>query len=58
MVSSMIPSATKVEVGDDSVAVSIPSSERSVVIGRNGRNIKVIKEFLRRQFKINQLRLK
>ncbi len=58
MVKNMIPSAKGVEVGNDSVTVSIPSSDRSVVIGRSGRNIKVMKEFLNRHFKINYLRLK
>lgn len=58
MVKNMIPNAKSVEIGKDSVTVSIPSSERSVVIGRNGRNIKVMKEFLNRHFKINYLRLK
>ncbi len=58
MVKNMIPSAKNVEVGSDSVTVAIPNSDRSVVIGRSGRNIKVMKEFLNRHFKINHLRLK
>jgi transcription antitermination factor NusA-like protein len=58
MVKNMIPAAKGVEAGSDSVTVSIPSSERPVVIGRNGRNIKVMKEFLSRHFKINHLRLR
>jgi NusA-like KH domain protein len=58
MIGSMIPSAKNVEVDGDSVSVAVPKSERSVVIGRNGRNIKVIREFLKRHFKISYLRLK
>ncbi len=58
MVKNMIPTAKNVEVGKDSVTVSIPNSDRSVVIGRSGRNIKVMKEFLSRHFKINYLRLR
>ena len=58
MVKNMIPTAKSVEVNGDSVTVSIPKTDRSVVIGRNGRNIKVIKEFLKRHFKINYLRLR
>ncbi len=58
MVKNMIPNAKGVEVMKDTVTVSIPNSERSVVIGRSGRNIKVMKEFLNRHFKINYLRLK
>jgi N utilization substance protein A len=58
MVKNMIPTAKGVETAKDSVTVTIPNSDRSVVIGRSGRNIKVMKEFLNRHFKINYLRLK
>ncbi len=58
MVKNMIPTAKKVETGNGSVTVTIPNSDRSVVIGRSGSNIKVMKEFLNRHFKINYLRLK
>ena len=58
VVKNMIPMAKSVEVGNDSVTVTIPNSDRSVVIGRSGRNIKVMKEFLKRHFKINYLRLR
>ncbi|MBN1897059.1 MAG: NusA-like transcription termination signal-binding factor [Candidatus Aenigmarchaeota archaeon] len=58
MVKSMIPAAKNVDVANDAVTVTLPSSERSVVIGRSGRNIKIMKEFLNRHFKINYLRLR
>jgi NusA-like KH domain protein len=58
MAKNMIPNAKGVELVKDTVTVSIPNSERSVVIGRNGRNIKIMKEFLNRHFKVNYLRLK
>jgi N utilization substance protein A len=58
MVESMIPSAKNIEVNGDAVSVTVPKSDRSVVIGRGGRNIKVIREFLKRHFEINYLRLK
>lgn len=58
MVKNMIPTAKNVEVGNGSVTVTIPNSDRSVVIGRSGRNIKIMKEFLSRHFKINYLRLR
>ena len=58
MVKSMIPTAKNVDISDKAVTVTIPNSERSVVIGRSGRNIKVMKEFLNRHFKINYLRLR
>jgi NusA-like KH domain protein len=58
MVRNMIPSVKGIEVNGDSVTVSIPTSDRSVVIGKHGRNIKVMKEFLKRHFKIQYLRLR
>ena len=54
----MIPSLKGVEISDESVTVSIPPADRSVVIGRNGQNIKAMKEFLKRHFKIKYLRLR
>jgi NusA-like KH domain protein len=58
MVKSMIPSVKGLEVDGDTVTVSIPNGDRSIVIGKNGRNIKIMKEFLKRHFKINYLRLR
>jgi N utilization substance protein A len=58
MVKNMIPMVKSVEVDGDSVTVSIPKTDRSVVIGRHGQNIKAVKEFLKRHFKINYLRLR
>ena len=58
MVKNMIPMAKSVEVSGDSVTVSVPKTDRSVVIGRNGQNIKAMKEFLKRHFEINYLRLR
>ena len=58
MVKSMIPTAKNVEIANGAVTVTIPNSDRSVVIGRSGRNIKVMKEFLNRHFKVNYLRLR
>jgi len=58
MVKNMIPTAKNVEVGNGSVTVTLPNSDRSVVIGRGGRNIKIMKEFLSRNFKKNYLRLR
>lgn len=58
MVRNMIPTLKSVETGGDSITVTIPKSDRSVVIGRNGRNIKVMKDFLKRHFDVNNLRLR
>lgn len=46
------------ENGDDRVAViNVDRNDRSKVVGRNGRNIKVIKRFLKREFDINDVRV-
>lgn len=58
MIKNMIPGADNIEKMDDSIMVSVPQENRSEVIGRGGRNIKAIKEFLSRHFKINRLILK
>ena len=58
MIRNLIPSAKSIESDGETVTVSVPNQDRSVVIGRSGRNIKVVKEFLSRHFKIKNLRLK
>ncbi len=58
MLRNMMPSSKAVEVDGESATVTIPKADRSVVIGRNGQNIKVMKEFLKRHFKIKYLRLR
>jgi transcription antitermination factor NusA-like protein len=58
LVRNLIPSANSVDVNNEVVTVSIPSSERSSVIGKNGSNIKMIRQFLNRHFNIKNLRLK
>jgi N utilization substance protein A len=58
LLKNMISNIKSLEMAGDSVTISIPMSERSTVIGKNGRNIKAIREFLNRHFKINNLKLK
>ena len=58
MTKKMIPVAKEVEQKGDELIVTIDSKDRSAVIGKNGRNIKIVKEILNRHFKIKNLRLK
>jgi N utilization substance protein A len=58
MIRNLVPSLKCMDFEENSVAVSIPVSDRSTVIGKNGRNIKMIREFLKRHFKIETMRLK
>lgn len=58
LIKNIIPHVKSIEINDRYVMVSIPTSDRSVVIGKGGGNIKAIKEFLYRHFKIKNLRLR
>ena len=58
MVRSLIPCANSVEINNGAVTVSVPSSERSAIIGKGGSNIKMIRQFLERHFNVKNLRLK
>ncbi len=58
MIKKMIPSATSVEIKGDEALVSIPPKAKSAVIGPRGKNIKAIKELLKRHFNIKNLKLK
>ena len=58
-IKNLIPQARDVRIkteGDNVIAeVKIDKSAKPIVMGRNGRNIKVIKEFLKRNHKIKDL---
>lgn len=58
LVRSLIPSVNSLEISNGMVTVSVPASERSAVIGKSGKNIKIIRQFLERHFNIKNLRLK
>ena len=58
MVKNMIPGASNIEMDGEEVRVSVPEENRSEVIGRGGRNIKVVREFLSRHFRVNKLILR
>jgi N utilization substance protein A len=55
---NLIHNVNSIEIQDGLVTVSIPASDKSTVIGKNGKNIKIIREFLNRHFNIKNLRLK
>ena len=58
LVRSLIPSINSLDISNGVVTVSVPASERSAVIGKSGKNIKIIRLFLDRHFAIKNLRLK
>ena len=58
LVRNLIPNLKSADFGGKGVTVSISPADRSTVIGKNGRNIKAIREFLDRHYQIKNLRLK
>jgi N utilization substance protein A len=58
LVKNLIPGLKSVEFTGKGAIVAIPPSDRSTVIGKNGRNIKAIREFMERHYQIKNLRLK
>jgi N utilization substance protein A len=55
---NLIRNASAIEIHDGVMSVSVPASEKSTVIGKNGKNIKMIRQFLERHFNIKNIRLK
>jgi N utilization substance protein A len=58
MLRAMIPTAKSIELSGDTLSVNVPASDRVAVIGRGGRNIRAIKEILKRHFAIKTVRLR
>ncbi len=58
MINNMIPNTKSVEMNNGSIVISIPKEDRLMVIGKNGSNIKIIKEILKRHFSIKNVRLR
>jgi len=54
----MVPSVKTLKVNDGVAVISIPLEEKSKVIGRNGNNIKSMKEVLRRHFELKDLKIR
>jgi NusA-like KH domain protein len=58
MIKGLIPDPKGVNMSDGSMVVSISPQDRVNVIGRNGENIKAIREIMRRHFSIENLKLR
>ena|SRR3989338_4554118 len=58
LLKNLIPSAENIEVSGDSAKFAIPAKSRYSVIGRGGKNINVIKEFLERHCGITNLKFR
>ena len=57
-IKNQIQNIKSIQVNEDSVIISIPPKDRVTVIGKNGRNIKILREILKRHFKINNVKLR
>jgi len=58
LVRNMIPNINSFEMSNEVITISVPFSERSAVIGKSGKNIKMVRQFLNRHFNIKNLRLR
>ena len=58
-VKNLIPKAIDVKINNQEgkiiVEVSVEKSDRPVVIGREGKNLKILKEFLKRNHNVDDL---
>ncbi len=55
---SLIPNIGSFELSNEVITITVPVSDRSAVIGKGGKNIKMVRQFLSRHFNIKNLRLK
>lgn len=58
MIKNMIPNIKNMNVNDGSMMISISPQDKVTVIGKNGRNIKAIKELMKRHFSIDYIKLR
>lgn len=58
LVRNMIPNINSFEMSNEVITISVPVSDRSAVIGKSGKNIKIVRQFLNRHFNIKNLRLR
>ena len=58
MVKSLIPRVKSVERSGDNITITIAPQDRSLVIGKGGSNINMIKTLLKRHFGIQDVRLR
>ena len=58
MIKNMIPNIKSMTLNDGGMVITVPAGDKVAVIGKNGRNIKAIKEIMKRHFSINYLKLR
>lgn len=54
----IVPDAKSVKKKGDVINVRIQHKDRSLIIGRNGQTIKAVRKILKRQYNVNDIKLK
>ena len=57
-IKNTFPNVKSIDMSNGRITVAIPEEDRISVIGKNGRNIKAVKELMERHFDIKDLRVK
>jgi len=52
------PKAKNVEINSSGITVTIPEEEKVTAIGRNGRNVKAVRDMLYRHFSVKNLKVR
>ena len=58
LIKNMIPVVKNVDINNGSALISVPKEERNSVIGKNGTNIRAMRDILNRHFAIKNIRLR
>ncbi len=58
MIRSMIPTVKNIEIKRETISLTVPAGDKVAVIGRNGKNIKAIKDIMKRHFGIKAIKLR
>ena len=56
-VKNMIPQSQKIKIEKGKAIVNLNSKDRGIVIGKNGANIKIIRELLERNSNLKELKI-
>lgn len=57
-VKNLVPEAQETEINDKKIEIRIRQSDKAKVIGKGGKNIKILNKFLKRLFDIDSLKVK
>ncbi len=52
------PTAKSMDINNGGITVTLPEEDKIAAIGKNGRNIKAVREIMNRHFSVKNLRIK